>query len=199
MGLTKCSTEFCENVLGKANKSGYCSTHRNDPPDRKIKRAHLNNRKRLGYTQEEYDLLLEELDDKIFEYGKKECAIQDCKKTLNKANRTGFCEAHMRHAPSIKAYKNSWINNKRSGITQEEYDNLLAQQGGGCASCKTNDPGGMGRFHVDHDHNCCPKNSCGKCIRGLLCTTCNLALGLLQDDPIRILALLEYIEKSGLC
>jgi hypothetical protein len=30
---------------------------------------------------------------------------------------------------------------------------------------------------VDHDHACCQKKnrSCGKCIRGLLCHTCNIA------------------------
>lgn len=36
---------------------------------------------------------------------------------------------------------------------------------------------------VDHDHNCCEGAiSCGKCIRGILCRKCNVALGYLQDD-----------------
>jgi hypothetical protein len=34
-------------------------------------------------------------------------------------------------------------------------------------------------------------------VRGLLCSSCNLALGCLKDDPGRIRALLEYALPSG--
>lgn len=50
---------------------------------------------------------------------------------------------------------------------------------------------------IDHDHACCPgdKRSCGKCVRGLLDTTCNTALGLMKDNPDTALALANYLLK----
>ena len=35
---------------------------------------------------------------------------------------------------------------------------------------------------IDHDHACYPdeKASCGRCVRGLLCLSCNTTLGLIE-------------------
>jgi hypothetical protein len=60
------------------------------------------------------------------------------------------------------------------GITQADYDDLLARQGGGCAICGK--PPGKISLHVDHDHGT------GE-IRGLLCLGRNNALGQLHDGP----------------
>lgn len=75
----------------------------------------------------------------------------------------------------------------------------------GCEIChrdivtKIRDPN-TGRIRsllvVDHDHACCPgATSCGLCIRGLLCTQCNCAAGLLGDDAERARALAGYVER----
>ena len=66
----------------------------------------------------------------------------------------------------------------RYSLTQEEFDLLLTTQGDACAMCHTPFRAGQPIF-IDHDHACCPgeKSSCGKCVRGLLCLTCNTALG----------------------
>jgi hypothetical protein len=68
------------------------------------------------------------------------------------------------------------------GLTQEDFGRLLEKQGGGCGMCATHFEDGQ-RIHVDHDHRCCKaKNrSCGKCVRGLLCHTCNIAVGYIEQ------------------
>lgn len=49
---------------------------------------------------------------------------------------------------------------------------------------------------VDHDHQCCPgTNSCGLCVRGLICESCNLAAGMIQDDPVRARSLAAYLDR----
>ena len=66
---------------------------------------------------------------------------------------------------------------KRHNITKEVYDSLLNKHSGKCWICKTLDA-----VHIDHNHSCCPGGwSCGKCIRGVLCSNCNTAIGLLKD------------------
>jgi Recombination endonuclease VII len=82
------------------------------------------------------------------------------------------------------------------GISLEDYDRLLAEQGGRCAICPATEPGGRHKtfFPVDHDHACCSgKRSCGKCLRGLLCAGCNFGLGHFGDDPERLLAAAAYL------
>ena len=75
------------------------------------------------------------------------------------------------------------------GITLEQYDEMLQGQGGGCASCHGQVPGG-GRFHVDHNH------VTGE-VRGLLCHGCNTAAGLCQDNPAVLRGLANYLEDRG--
>jgi hypothetical protein len=87
---------------------------------------------------------------------------------------------------------------RNHGITVEQFDAMLESQGGVCAICGTDEPGGKGAFHVDHDHACCPgRRSCGECIRGLLCAPCNVGLGSLRDDLEVIAAALDYLKSSS--
>jgi hypothetical protein len=88
-------------------------------------------------------------------------------------------------------------------VTPERFARILAAQGGGCAGCGAASGDSSGRrFHVDHDHTCCPNRprpscrhpTCGRCIRGLLCWPCNLILGRCADDPTVLLALCRYLE-----
>jgi recombination endonuclease VII len=83
---------------------------------------------------------------------------------------------------------------RRYGLTAASFDALLATQGGGCRICQTIKPGARG-WHVDHDHACCPGNrTCGQCVRGLLCHSCNLMLGQAGDDPEVLRRAIAYLE-----
>ncbi len=85
----------------------------------------------------------------------------------------------------------------RYGISVQQYDAQLAKQGGGCAICGEVNRSGR-RLHVDHDHSCCRSGarSCGKCLRGLLCSACNTGIGQLQESPRLMLLAIEYLTKG---
>lgn len=81
------------------------------------------------------------------------------------------------------------------GLTRVTYDAHLARQGGVCAVCET-PPSGDQPLRVDHDHECCDREgSCGKCVRGLLCDKCNLAIGLFGENPFALIEAVRYLEK----
>ena len=92
-----------------------------------------------------------------------------------------------RSRPEVKARDRSAHLRRTFGITQDEYETRLAGQGGGCAVCRRAPKPGKS-LHVDHDHR-------SGDVRGLLCFSCNAALGHLADDAERIRALLTYLDR----
>lgn len=79
------------------------------------------------------------------------------------------------------------------GISLEDFDSMLAAQGGVCAICGTDSPRGPGRrFCVDHDHKT------GE-VRGILCMPCNTALGGFGDDPSKLQSAINYLEGVSKC
>jgi hypothetical protein len=71
---------------------------------------------------------------------------------------------------------------RRYGITAEEADAMLAEQGGVCAICKA-----APAAHVDHDH-------ATGAVRALLCFNCNGGLGQFKDDPHLLHAAAYYVQ-----
>lgn len=68
---------------------------------------------------------------------------------------------------------------KRYGLTIARMNAILRVQDDACALCGelSGDDGieGISFWHVDHDHACCNlSGSCGRCVRGLLCKSCNM-------------------------
>lgn len=82
--------------------------------------------------------------------------------------------------------RNYWLS-KRYGITTADFDAMLAKQLGRCAICATDEPGGMGSFHVDHDH-------VTGAVRGLLCYKCNQGLGFFNDNPRLLQRARRYLD-----
>lgn len=84
-------------------------------------------------------------------------------------------------------YKPNW---QRHNITKDRYEDLVSLFDGKCHACKNN----LGT-NIDHSHACCDKSfSCGSCVRGLLCSGCNFALGILKEDVQRMQNLINYIS-----
>lgn len=100
----------------------------------------------------------------------------DCKKCVDKLNKSR-CPLKEKDHQLKKLY----------GITLDQYNQMFTNQNGNCAICKRNQSEFEKKLHVDHCH------ATGK-VRGLLCSTCNQAIGLLKEDQVIILAAAKYLQ-----
>jgi hypothetical protein len=78
---------------------------------------------------------------------------------------------------------------KTFGLSKLQYAQLLVKQNGRCAICDVPADECVRLLSVDHDHNT------GE-IRGLLCGSCNTAIGLLKDDPVILASALQYLASK---
>jgi hypothetical protein len=103
---------------------------------------------------------------------------EDNKELANERSRAWY-----RANPDRVKRSNRATHLRRYNLTADDFAALLACQRGVCALCETSDPRGPGTWAIDHDHACCAAagRSCGRCIRGLLCTACNWKLGVLEN------------------
>ena len=75
-------------------------------------------------------------------------------------------------------------------LTVEGYNELFQKQGGRCAVCGKHQSDFKIALAVDHCH------TTGK-IRGLLCSSCNRAIGLLGDDLYGVTLAMEYLQDAA--
>jgi hypothetical protein len=73
-------------------------------------------------------------------------------------------------------------------LTIEDYNNMFENQNGCCLICKRHQTDFKKRLAVDHCHES------GK-IRGLLCSSCNTALGLFKDSVDSLTSAIEYLKR----
>lgn len=103
---------------------------------------------------------------------------------------------HLDYHSDSKGRDRKWVSRlkKSYGITPAQYTAMETAQTGACAIYGRSETrqrnGRVRRLAVDHCHDT------GR-IRGLLCSDCNVGIGLFGDDPARIVAALDYVRRGG--
>ena len=121
----------------------------------------------------------DKLDDD-FHRGSSKCKSCKTKASLrwNKLNverHREHCRGNHRRKQRLKIY----------GLTEASYQKMVRDQGGVCAICKE-----AKKLVIDHDH-------ATGFVRGLLCSTCNSALGHVYDSKDILREAIAYLERSG--
>ena len=190
-----CTMEGC----GRPHKArGYCQTHymqfkrgimpvgpiktrERNKPDECIEEDCRNPVKSKGLCKMHYQRLLRH-GHTLYRDRKKpaqNCSIDSCE---NHAYAKGLCHAHY-----LKQRK--W---KHAGIDAYRYQDMLQEQNGVCAICdkpEKHRDGYSGKpkdLAVDHCHKT-------GAVRALLCSACNTALGLFNDDPELLAKARSYV------
>lgn len=154
-------------------------------------------KEKINFPTYEEQVLMPTGKTQVYVYSKKICYPCQAKKQEETERRRFPNEedfVNYRYEKSFKARM------KRYGLTPEEAYAMLKDQEEECAICCKHIR--FGRELARKDKACidhCHKT--GK-VRGLLCTRCNTAAGMMDDDPCKVLRLKEYLtshekEKPG--
>lgn len=114
-------------------------------------------------------------------------------------NATSVAKAREKYRGSVKHKTNSRDYLKRRGLakfglTPELFQAMLDAQGGRCAICTKPvlymalGVGNQSSAVVDHCHKT-------GAVRSALCRRCNGGIGIMDDDPARLRAAADYIER----
>ncbi|HWS47876.1 MAG TPA: endonuclease VII domain-containing protein, partial [Acidimicrobiia bacterium] len=104
------------------------------------------------------------------------------------ADRLNAYRREYRQRPERKRADRDAHLRRKYGIGIDEFEALLAAQGGGCAICGAPPPE-HGSLHVDHDH-------ATGAVRGLLCVSCNNALGAFRESHDVLRAAADYLDRD---
>lgn len=125
--------------------------------------------------------------DKILRYSK-EWSLKNRDKKLQTKR-----DYYLRNKSEIKEYNFERRSRRRElllkrlyGISLSGYALMLKEQNGACAICKGQNLDGK-NLYVDHDHKT------GK-IRSLLCNSCNIFVGQIENKLALLPKVLEYIS-----
>ena len=122
-----------------------------------------------------------EKDISAFYNGRKKC--KDC---VNAAARRIRIDHPERYAKYRKQH-NEYLKKSRYGVTQEQYDEMLVNQNNMCKLCGNKFKSSKDT-HIDHCHDT-------DIVRGLLCNSCNVALGQFDDNIQNMENAIKYLQK----
>lgn len=115
-----------------------------------------------------------------------------------KACKTNYNKDHyIKNKDSYSKRRQLWRENQgkpwqRHGMTEKSFEEMVGRFDGLCWCCQS-----VAGMVIDHDHSCCAKTySCGSCVRGWLCVSCNLALGKLGDTVESLNRALLYVSGN---
>lgn len=144
---------------------------------------------------------------------KKQCSLDDCNKPhyakelcrMHYARKARHGRTESKNKPVEKdrnyqyddiktIYRRNWMLKNSYKISLDEFNKRAAN---GCEICG-NKP--ERNLHVDHNHSCCNgAKSCGKCVRGIICNRCNMAVdkmetGVMRPDYPQYELIKQYLE-----
>lgn len=139
------------------------------------RRAAYRRREREAYEEANGVSIPQEVWDQRYEGGRR-----PNRRRLPLAGMPHWSEPH--YSLAMKRFR-------KFGITHDDYEQMIKNQGGLCGICgKPPAPGSRGLV-VDHCHET------GE-VRGLLCTHCNLLLGHAKDDPEVLRRAVRWLETG---
>lgn len=103
-------------------------------------------------------------------------------------------QARQNNLLARRRYEKNYQITKKYGITWTQYETLLEVQNGCCAICdrklaKFKDDSDLPVANVDHDHDT------GE-VRGLLCSSCNSAIGYFRDNTALLHRAIGYLNDA---
>ena len=135
----------------------------------------------------------------IFRENKPVARCKECtKKKVDEYRKKNYYAIQQQRREKYAANPKKYTDYQRKiayGLTGEMYDAILAAQGGGCAICGNKydvpHPRTKGKqlLSVDHCH-------ATKRVRGILCSSCNLGVGMFQDSEELLLKAALYLERN---
>lgn len=179
-GTLRCKN--CNTELGK-QQTLFCGS---DCVKEERRQSHIRTCKDCGKTPAEV------------EFGKHPDPVDGLSTVCKICNRTRIKVSTANYSPEKLAeidarrnsdpYKNTRLMRK-FGIDVNFYNQLISEQCNNCAICAHGFTG-ANSAQVDHDH------VTGK-VRGLLCRTCNMGLGVFRDEPDKLQQAVEYLRRAS--